>query len=307
MVAIKITKVQEKLVKEIYGKGDFYEVEEVLYFHSAEAEKTYRVDFDETVYKRMDGEESDSKDTTVNKKKIEDEMENKEQEHADLTAQQYEEGYWKTTDETKIDGSTLMMETRISRCIEATGKSREECSKEVKARMKKNGSENTNTEDMEKEEPVEEVKNEEVKEDMEEEEVKEDTIEVCKEKFDFLESFYEDNKEKEATFATRLDLLESTIAKYKEKEAQKIEETLAERIVKFSTDFVVSEEEIKKKLNGRKGKEGIKFIEDMEGFITLAVKKEEKPEETGNYNAADFLSHAETQAKKMRADLRHID
>lgn len=234
-------------------------------------------------------------------------MENKEQEHTDLTMEQYEENYWKTTDETKLDGSTLMMETRISKCVEATGKSREECSKEVKARMKKEGSVNTNTEDMDAEQIEGE---EEAKEDMdaeEEEGEKKDTIEICKEKLDFLESFYEENKEKEATFATRLDLLESTIAKYREKEAEKIEENLEERIVKFSTDFVISEEEVRKKLNGRKGKEGLKFIEDMEGFIGLAVKKDVKPEEVGNWNSADYLSKAEAQAQKMRGELRHID
>ena len=65
---MKITKVQKKLVEEIYGKGDFYEVEEVLYFHSKDGEKTYRVDFDNKVYKRMDGSII-SKDTTLNKKK----------------------------------------------------------------------------------------------------------------------------------------------------------------------------------------------------------------------------------------------
>lgn len=255
----------------------------------------------------MNGEESNSKDTTVKKKKKEDEMENMEHKTTDLTAQQYEENYWKTTDETKIDGSTLMMETRISKCVEATGKSREECSKEVKARMKKNGSENTNTEDMEKgEEGKVKEGAEEVKEDAKEE-PKEDTIEVCKEKFDFLESFYEENKEKEATLSARLDSLESTIVKYREKEALKIEETLEERIVKFSNDFIISEEEVKKKLNGRKGKEGLDFIEDMEGLINLVSKKEVKPEQEGAWNSADYLSKIEAQVQKVRSELRHVD
>ena len=302
---MEITKAQKKLVEEIYGKGDFHNGEEGLYFHSNEDGKTYRVDFDKTVYKRMDGVESGSKDTTVNKKKIEDEMKNKEHNSEDLTKQQYEENYWKTTDETKLDGSTLMMETRISKCVEATGKSREECSKEVKARMKKEGSENTNTKDMDNSDENVEIKTPE--EPIEPIEAKEDTIEVCKEKFDFLESFYEENKEKEATMSARLDALESTIIKYKEKEAEKIEETLEKRIVQFSTDFIIPEEEVRKNLAGRKGKDGIKFIEDMEGLINLAVKKEEKPKDDGNFNAADYLLKAEAQALKMRSDLRHID
>ena len=304
---MEITKAQKKLVEEIYGKGDFHNGEEGLYFHSNEDGKTYRVDFDKTVYKRMDGVESGSKDTTVNKKKIEDEMKNKEHNSEDLTKQQYEENYWKTTDETKLDGSTLMMETRISKCVEATGKSREECSKEVKARMKKEGSENTNTKDMDNSDENVEIENVEIETPEEPEADKEDTIEVCKEKFDFLESFYEENKEKEATMSARLDALESTIIKYKEKEAEKIEETLEKRIVQFSTDFIIPEEEVRKNLAGRKGKDGIKFIEDMEGLINLAVKKEEKPKDDGNFNAADYLLKAEAQALKMRSDLRHID
>ena len=304
---MEITKAQKKLVEEIYGKGDFHNGEEGLYFHSNEDGKTYRVDFDKTVYKRMDGVEVDSKDTTVNKKKIEDEMENKEHNSEDLTKQQYEENYWKTTDETKLDGSTLMMETRISKCVEATGKSREECSKEVKARMKKEGSENTNTKDMDNSDENVEIENVEIETPEEPEADKEDTIEVCKEKFDFLESFYEENKEKEATMSARLDALESTIIKYKEKEAEKIEETLEKRIVQFSTDFIIPEEEVRKNLAGRKGKDGIKFIEDMEGLISLAMKKEENPKDDGNFNTADYLLKAEAQALKMRADLRHID
>lgn len=231
-----------------------------------------------------------------------------ETEHTtDLTKKQYRDNYWKTTVETKLDGSAAMMETRISKCMEATGKSREECSKEVKAEMKKAGSENTNTEDMEEERKEEEEKEVESKTDMEEEKKEKDIIEVKKERLDFLESFYEDNKDSEATFSARLDSLEATIQKYKDKEAKKLEETLEEKIEKFSTDFFVPKEEVLKKLNGRKGKEGIAFIQDMEGFIELTVKKDVKEEDEGKWDSADYLSKVEAQAQKMRTELRHID
>lgn len=269
----------------------------------------------------MDGEEADnSKDTTDSKtKKIkgENKMEKKEAKTTDLTAQQNEENYWHTTVETKLDGSTLMMETRISKLMEATGMSREKASKEVKKRMKKAGSENTNTEDMtedahkadkevydaeEKEEKEEEK--EEKTEDKETE--KKDTLEVPKERIDFLEAFFNEHKEEEKTQAARLDVLEETIKKYQEQEAEKLNTELDERILKFATDFLVPEEEVIKKLEGRKGKDGLKYVQDLEDIINLSSKKPEDNKSDGTFDATDFLAQAEAQAQKVRADLRHI-
>jgi hypothetical protein len=266
----------------------------------------------------MDGEEIDnSKDTTdskTNKKKSETKMENTEV-HTDLTAQQNEDNYWHTTKETKLDGSTLMMETRIAKCIEATGKSREECSKEVKKRMKKAGSENTNTEDMTEdaqekagEEKAEEKVEVEAEADKETEKTeKKDTLEVTKERFDFLEAYYQENKEKESTFNARLDSLESTIKKYQEQESAKLDTELEERILKFTTDFVVPEEEVIKKLDGKKGKEGLKYVQDLEDILSMASVKPVDNKSDGTFDTTDYLAKAQEQAQKVRAQLRHVD
>ena len=311
-------------MEQLHGKGDFYEVEDLLYFKPKDKDVTFRVDFDESVYKRMDGAESSSKDTTdskIKKTKSETKMENMEQ-TLDLTAQQNEDNYWHTTKETKLDGSTVMMETRISKCMEATGKSREECSKEVKARMKKAGSENTNTEDMTEDaqdkktevydgddkEEGEEIEAKDKKAEKKDTDEKKDTLEVSKERFDFLEAFFNENKEKEDSQASRLDALEETIKKYQEQEAAKLDTQLEERIVKFATDFLVPEEEVIKKLDGKKGKEGLKYVQDLSDILGMArVNPKEDNKSDGTHDMTDYLEKAQAQAQKVRSQLRHID
>jgi len=260
------------------------------------------------VYKR---DKIDTTDSKKNKTKSETKMENTEA-RTDLTAQQNEANYWHTTKETRLDGSTLMMETRISKWMEATGKSREEASKEVKKRMKNAGSENTNTEDTidttedaQGDKKIEEEKVEEKVEEKKEEVEKKDTLEVPKERLDFLESFFKEHKDEESNMATRLDFLESTIKKYQEQEAKKLDTELEERIVKFATDFLVPEEEVLKKLDGKKGKEGIKYVQDLEDILNLSSKKPEDKTD-GNFDTTDYLARAEEQAVKVRASLRHI-
>jgi len=269
------------------------------------------VDFDESVYKSGDTDTTDSK---IKKTKSETKMENTEA-HTDLTAQQNKDNYWHTTKETKLDGSTVMMETRISKLMEATGMSREAASKEVKKRMKKAGSENTNTEDMtedaQKKEKKEKVYDDDDKEEGEEVEAdkseKKDTLEETKrkERFDFLEAFFNENKEKEDKSAARLDALEATIKQYQELESAKLDTQLEERILKFATDFLVPEEEIVKKLDGKKGKEGLKYVQDLEDILNLSSKKPEDKKADGTYDMTDYLAQAETQAQKVRDSLRH--
>ena len=44
---VRITEIQKKLVKEIHGKGDFHEVDDILYFTTKDKDTTFRVDFNE--------------------------------------------------------------------------------------------------------------------------------------------------------------------------------------------------------------------------------------------------------------------
>jgi len=198
-----------------------------------------------------------------------------------LTPKQLEENYWLETEATKLDGSTMMMEKRISGCMEATGKSREECSKEVKARMKKEGSDNTNTTDTsdvkDEEEEVEDEDEEKKKEDTK------DTVEICAKEFDML-------KEK----AERLDTIEAELEAEKtstediKKEFKKmqivfdtiqserkaeLEEKRLEKQQKLVTDFDVPEEYLKEK------KKSLKRLEEDMELIDLVVKKNIEEEE----------------------------
>lgn len=202
-------------------------------------------------------------------------LENSSETH-DLTAQQLEENYWVETSKTKFDGSTAMMEKRISGCMEVTGKSREECSKEVKSRMKKEGSDNTNTTD---------VKDEEV-EGEEEEEEKEDTddtidyVEVCPKELDMLKEKAKRldliEKELEAEKASRetekadlkkvMDLVDKIQA---ERDAE-LEIKRQEKIKQLSTDYDIPEEKIKDKTVER-------LEEDMD-LLNMAVKKNAEEE-----------------------------
>jgi len=283
------------------------------------------VDFDESEYKRGEGEEHDSKDTSdskIKKTKSETKMEKMEATKTDLTAQQNKDNYWHTTVETKLDGSSLMMETRISKLMEATGMSREEASKEVKKRMKKAGSENTNTEDMTEDaqkkkaeaydgddkEEGEEVETKDKKADKKDEKKteKKDTLEVSKERFDFLESYFKENKDKEDTYAARLDALESDIKIYQKQEAAKLDTELEDRILKLAKDFLIPEEEVVKKLDGKEGKEGLKYVQDLADILGMASVKPVEAKSDGTKDMTDYLAEMEVNAQKVRDSLRHI-
>jgi len=144
-----------------------------------------------------------------------------------------------------------MMETRISKCMEATGKSREACSKEVKTRMKKNGSENTNTDTIDKKE-IKEADKESTKDkgnkvDNIEEEVEADMVDICPKKLDMLtekakkwdeQQIEIDDLKKD--FKDAMDY----VNKIKEKEAKDLEVKRQDKIEKLSNDFQIPKSEI---------------------------------------------------------------
>ena len=231
--------------------------------------KSVKLDFDVDKLNLKKNEES----TIKNNIEKESDMENLEKtsQTEDLTPQQAEENYWVETPKTKIDGSTAMMEARISAMMQSTGKSREESSKEVKARMKKAGSDNTNTTD------TSDVKDEEVKEeeDEEDEEDKKDTIEICSKEFDMLKAKAErlDTLEAEKEeLQHKMDTIESKVNTIFEERAKEVENRRLETIKKFSTDFDVPEEKLKDKT--------IERLEEDMALLNMAIKKnvvEEEP------------------------------
>jgi hypothetical protein len=161
---------QKKQLEE--SEAGFYEIEDKLYFVKENGDM-FELDFDiQHAIKNKNGNESEMEDTSL---------------ETDITPEQNEQNYWVETPKTHKDGSRAMFEKRVSTCMEITGKSREECSKEVKARMKKEGSKtkqestNTNTSGL-KEDQIEEE--EEIEEDQEEE--TKDYAEICPKELDML-------------------------------------------------------------------------------------------------------------------------
>lgn len=273
----------------------------------------FKTDFDnleELKQKLKEGvsraEVSDIDDTDqppTKKKKIRNMLKKKKHTSHDLTEKQYEENYWKENDYYKLDGSTAMMETRISKCQEAKGKSREECAKEVKTRMKKAGSENTNTEDL-----------------MEDAEDKK--TEVCKDKLDFLEKFYEENKEKIETIEEqkkdmkeRMDLMETDYNRWKESEAKKLVKKLDKKVKQYSEDFVMTEEKIrkdylidpitKKDMTVEKALAELKRMRKLATDLGTKPESSEEEEKMVEYNAEDFMTDFEKQKEEALAEWRH--
>lgn len=216
----------------------------------------------------------------------------------DLTEQQYQDNYWRENKYYKEDGSTVMMETRRSKCAEAdNGKEFGECSKEVKTRMVKAGSENTMKETLD----IEEEK---------EEETTDDNTTVCKKKLDFLEKFYEDNKEKVKIIPEiekKLDMMTTDYTRWKKAEDEKISKKVDKRIKKLSEDFLISEEKIRAKIGENTGKEAIRIINDFRELIEEAgVKVQGKEEEeVVEYNTEDLMSDFEKQREEILAGMRH--
>lgn len=248
--------------------------------------KYVKLDFDVDKLNLKKNEESTIKNNIEN----ESDMDLEKTSQADMTKEQLEENYWVETSKTKIDGSTAMMEKRISGCMEVTGKSREECSREVKARMKKKGSDNINTTDTS---DVKDEENEEDEEDEDEEEDKKDTIEICSKEFDMLKAKAErlDTLEAEKEeLQYKLDTIESKVNTIFEERAKEVENRRLETIKKFSTDFDVPEEKLKDK--------SIERLEEDMDLINMIVKKNVVEEEP---IAIDFDDSETDFGKRVKA------
>lgn len=229
----------------------------------------------------------------------------------DLTKQQVEENYWHETKVSKLDGSTAMMETRISKCQEANPeKSREDCAKEVKPRMKKAGSENTNTEDLE---AIEKEKEEKDEEEVEKEETK-DLVEVCPQeldmlrekakKFDDAKKDFEDSKK---DMSEQVQDLIKYVDGIKVKEAKKLEKKVEKKIKKYSEDFLTPEEKVKEKVGELKGIEALNLIADFREMNELAgIKAQSKEEEDAvGYDVEQLKTDFEKMSEEMLEKWRH--
>ena len=207
---------------------------------------------------------------------LESEEENEEDMATDLTTQQVEENYWVETEFSKPRTDTAIMETRISKCQEATGKSREECSKEVKKRMKdKNGSENTNT----------------------------DMVEICPKKLATLEKKAQEydmlmtEKEK---LKTDLESFKSDFLvmkkEYEAKKAQEVENERQSIIKELQSDFLITEDKLKPK--------SLEQLRNDRDILHLALSskkaKEEKPANIEDFQAnMDIMSEREKELDKL--------
>lgn len=281
----------------MYGVGDFKELDDKIYYH-AETGDVYELDFDVNNRGiRAPVIQSDfTEEPPTKKKNIESDGKLKEAtSKKDLTAQQYEDNYWPETKLTKPDGSYNMMEARIRAKMEATGKSREVVSKEVKARMVKKGSENTNTDldDVDKEEE-------------EEEEEKTDTVEICSKELDMLR----EKAEQLDTLTEEKEKLEVDLESFKkdfvelkkefdDNKATDIESQRQEVIERISHDFVISKEALQEKT--------LEQLISDEKILDMAVKREkgegeaEEPEHTEDFQARlDFMD-----AKEKELDERY--
>jgi len=217
------------------------------------------------------------------------------------------------TSETKPDGSTAMMERRISQCMEQTKKSREQCAKEVKSKMKKQGSENTNTSDIkeekepEKKDMTKEEKEPEKEEEEEEEEPetekpgekkeKGDTVEVCAKEYDFLKSKYEELKTLKADKEKadkELDSFKKDFlafkAKVDEKETKEKEAKRQEIVKRISNDFQIPVEELKN--------DSIQELEKLEKRFEMAIKRDTEDLIEPELKEEDFKSMADDMKKR---------
>lgn len=305
---------QDKLIQDILKNQEFYREDDKLIQVMPNGD-TYEIDFgnnDNPIDLPAQEVEQDTKEgynkssntrEPPNNKNINDtEMENIEQTQ-DLTKKQYREHYWRENEHFKEDGSTLMMETRISKCQEATGKSREECSKEVKAEMKKKGSENTNTEDLvedqkkKEEKPEEEEEEEEEKKDMEKESEKEDAI--CPEKIKDME---------EVDWKKEYQTLKKDVLEFKEildkKDAKKRQKKIDKKLESFTSDFILPDEPVKEILDFIPVEKQLEFLPKLHILGDLIAKKE--PTSKVTYNEEDFKTDIEKQREKIYSGLRTV-
>jgi hypothetical protein len=225
----------------------------------------------------------------------------------DLTNKQVEENYYHETKMSKLDGSTAMMETRISKCQEANPeKSLEECAKEVKTRMIKAGSENTNTEDLE--EVIEEEEITEDTEDAQKTEICPKELDMLREKAKKFDEMKEDFETSKEDMASKVKDLIEYVDGIKAKEAEKEKQKLEKRTKKFSEDFLISEEKAKEDLKKLKeAKNDLDLIEIVRDFIEGAgVKAQSKEEEEAvGYDVEKFKTDFEKLNEELLEKWRH--
>ena len=255
--------------------------------------KTVKLDFDVDKLNLQKQTESTIKNNIENESDMNLE---KPSQTDDMTPKQAEENYWLETEQTKLDGSTAMMEKRISAMMESTGKSREESSKEVKARMKKAGSDNTNTTDTSDVKDMDKDKDKDEEEEMDEDEYKKkdkkdtkDTIEICSKEFDMLkekaerldtiEAELETEKASKEELQNKMDTIESKVNTIFEEREKELEVKRIATIKKLSTDFDVPEEELKDK--------SIERLEEDMKLLDLAIKKNVEEEEIIEFDFDD--------------------
>ncbi len=188
--------------------------------------------------------------------------------------------------EHELDGSVAMKERFILDCQEKTGKSYEECSQEISAKMTSKKLENA-VEDMDnKEENVKDMTEEKKRE------KKTDTVEVCKEKLDYLEKQSEELnalKKENERIKNEKDQIQSDFSKYssllesiKQQEDTKMHEEMNSKIKRMSKDFQLSEKEfdeenMKEIIENPSRKKVIDFIEKILDKAFNPIEEEEPP------------------------------
>jgi hypothetical protein len=265
----------------------FYEIDDKLYFTDNKGDM-FRLDFDINKKNKI----KKSKQQTI-KNYIEDEND-MTNDTEDITNQQVRENYWHETSQTKLDGSTMMMETRISKCVEAGG-TLEECSKKVKSEMKNKGSENTNTED------IEDIKEEEEEEEEEEETKKEDIcpkkLDMLKEKaakYDALQAENESLKGDMKSFQEDFLVLKKEHEDIMKERNEEIEFKRQEKIKQISTDFDIPIEEIQD--------DTIEELEKFEKRIDMALKRDkEVADGTPTEDMTQYISDMEKRGQELMA------
>lgn len=294
---MKITNVQKKLIEQLYGKGDFLEVDDILYYKVSNDNTTYRVDFDKSVYKRMDGVKQGSKDTTDKKKKIE-ENDLERQVHEDLTMEQVEENYWVETPETEIDGSFAMFETRVAKEMEARGIPREQARKEVKRKLAQKGVSVINTDDMTGDidkaiDEVEEVKEAEEEEKSEDKEDFKEDMENLKKENEQLKQDLEESKKANESMKSEFKETLDFVDKMKKDYEAKLEKERQDKIKQMVNDFIgVTEDSLKDKT--------MKELEDTENILTMAIKKDTKDDNDETHDFQGHLDLIEAKGKELQ-------
>lgn len=251
----------------------FYEIDNKLYFVKENGDM-YELDFD---ISRNLRKEIHQKDFEENLQKNEEHaIKNKNKEVVDMSITDKEiekqtEDALGESKESKPNGSVAAMEKRISDCMEKTGKSREECSKEVKAKMKSEGSENTNTSD---------------------------TVTICPKelanlrekagKYDMLEKEHATLQETHKSFTEDFKTWKSKVDVILKERETELEQQRQNKVKQLSHDFDLREDKIK-------GKTMDRLLEDEE-LLNDALKRNK---------SADFATEDKFEETKDMGNSLH--